>query len=101
MGFTVNKEDLEKLLSLTNAELKIWLPRKGVEIETDPYWYITPSEWSAMDKDLQPALGLLSEDWELLQSVLSGDQPFSTLVLEKIAFLLLAIGETIIPKKSG
>lgn len=100
MSITVRKEDLMKLLLLVSKELKDRLPNEGVELTTEAYWHIHPSEWSVMDKDIQPALGLLSEDWELLEAFLKGDKTFTFLTLDKLAILLQAISEEIIPSSA-
>jgi hypothetical protein len=99
MSTIIRRQEMTKLLNLIASELEKNLPEGEIRIKTDPYWYIPTSEWSVMNKDLTPALGMLSEDWEYLQKFLNKEDPFSFLVLDKVAVILQAISETIIPTK--
>jgi len=95
MHIQINVTDLKKIVFLVLNKLD----EGGIEnitIQMDEYWNIPTDEWSSME-EIKPVLGLLSDDWGSLLKVLNGDNIATYLDFERLAAILRAISETIIP----
>ena len=62
--------------------------------EQDYYWHIPPENWHAIEPPAELTLGQLSDDWQQLQHILSGDSPPIGYALVWLASILRAVGES-------
>lgn len=68
--------------------------------EVDYYWIVLAPEWTNFQSaDVELAVGSLVDDWESLQKVFSGEHIPTYLDFDRMAAILRAISETIIPTK--
>ena len=87
----------DKLMNKMEAENGI----QSLEIDIDYYWIVSSGEWTNFEADVSLDVGSLIDDWESLQKVVSEEHIPTYVDFDRLASILRAVSETIIPLKDG
>lgn len=67
-----------------------------IEIDTDYYWTVLPNEREGFNSGApEPGVGSIIDDIENLRKVLKGENPPTCVDFDRLANILIAIGERI------
>lgn len=69
--------------------------------DIDYYWIVSSDEWTNFETDVSLDVGSLIDDWQSLQKVISEEHIPTYVDFDRLASILRAIGETIVPLKNG
>lgn len=90
----INISDLRKLINILSDELEKLEGKNVVVLEDDLYWNILDEElYNPYHEPAQLTMGNLSEDWELLQKVVSGERGMIDYDLYKLTSILRFLGK--------
>jgi hypothetical protein len=87
----------EKLLNKMEEQNGI----QSLEIDIDYYWVVSSCEWTNFESEVSLNVGSLIDDWESLQKVISEENIATYVDFDRLASILRAVSETIIPLKDG
>jgi hypothetical protein len=94
----IKTEEIERIFKLLIEKLK----EGGIEnisVNQDYYLNISPSDLYKLDKisNVELNVGSLDDDWESLLKTINGENVFTYLDFDRIASILIAVSEEIIP----
>jgi hypothetical protein len=69
--------------------------------DIDYYWIVSSDEWTNFETDVSLDVGSLIDDWKSLQKVISEEHIPTYVDFDRLASILRAVSETIIPLKDG
>jgi len=69
--------------------------------EIDYYWIVSSDEWTNFETDVSLDVGSLIDDWKSLQKVRSEEHIPTYVDFDRLASILRAVAETIVPLKEG
>jgi len=84
----MNKMEQEGLISLDINDI-------------DYYWIVSSDEWTNFESDVSLDVGSLIDDWKSLQKVISEEHIPTYVDFDRLASILRAVAETIVPLKEG
>lgn len=96
MSINISIVDLIKIINICVTRITL----EGVShltIETDLYQFIPTDKWNDFQDDFSYAVGSLKDDWESLQKLIEDPLRVSSVDLDRLASILRAISEELMP----
>ena len=73
----------------------------SLEVNMDYYWIVSSDEWRNFETEVGRDVGSLIDDWDSLQKVLSEEHIPTYVDFDRLASILRAVSEKIVPIKDG